>query len=607
MKRVFALILLLLILCGCTVENQEETTDTTAETLSAVEPTEPAGTYVPGSGMETETAGAVRVYDLGLADVYAMIPMGEDLVIFSGTENTTLTKLTGENRYVTASVSLNVRLDPEKSTLQVTEKGISYYDSGCLVTLGTGLKEISRVELAEDLVGEPAVSADRKRVYYCTEHYIWELTLETGISRMIKEVSETITTARGLLVEDTVLLCCLDTGEQIFLSTETGRTLGRCGGDITVTGSGEYWFAVVPEGQIDAYVFGTGEDKRMLLPETQCLYLEETNCLLTLSEEEAGIRVDCYDLESGVIRSVLTLDFAPVFFAGEEDLVYVLSAEGMLLRWDLAALPSGDDTVYATPRYTLENPDEEGYAQCAAAAEKIGSRYGVTILFGEDAVAEQSDDFDMTGEYMVPVILQELEKLEALLAVYPEGMLKAAVEDTTGGTLYICIVREVVGSAESGILDPVAGTQFWVGEDAYVAIAVGQETGNALYHQMYHAMEIRLMSNSNACYEWDSMNPSKFEYDYSYVLNQSREDDKYLEGKNRYFINTYSMSFPMEDRATILEYAMMEGNAEYFESSAMQEKLQTLCEGIREAYGLKKSPEVFLWEQYLEKSLAYTK
>ena len=52
---------------------------------------------------------------------------------------------------------------------------------------------------------------------------------------------------------------------------------------------------------------------------------------------------------------------------------------------------------------------------------------------------------------------------------------------------------------------------------------------------------------------------------------------------------------------------MTPGNEHYFQSKTMQAKLMQICLGIREAFGLKKSPEVFLWEQYLKDSLAYTK
>ena len=51
---------------------------------------------------------------------------------------------------------------------------------------------------------------------------------------------------------------------------------------------------------------------------------------------------------------------------------------------------------------------------------------------------------------------------------------------------------------------------------------------------------------------------------------------------------------------------MTEGNESLFRCETMQAKLRTLCEGIRKAFGLRKSPDTFLWEQYLEESLAYT-
>ena len=63
------------------------------------------------------------------------------------------------------------------------------------------------------------------------------------------------------------------------------------------------------------------------------------------------------------------------------------------------------------------------------------------------------------------------------------------------------------------------------------------------------------------------------------------------------------MSFPKEDRARILEYAMTPGHEALFQATQMQAKLSQLCQGIREAYGLKKAEETFLWEQYLQTPL----
>jgi hypothetical protein len=51
-----------------------------------------------------------------------------------------------------------------------------------------------------------------------------------------------------------------------------------------------------------------------------------------------------------------------------------------------------------------------------------------------------------------------------------------------------------------------------------------------------------------------------------------------------------------------MEYACMEGNAHYFQSEIMQNKLKTLCEGIRKAFWLEGYQEPLLWEQYLSRT-----
>ena len=131
-------------------------------------------------------------------------------------------------------------------------------------------------------------------------------------------------------------------------------------------------------------------------------------------------------------------------------------------------------------------------------------------------------------------------------------------------------------------------------------IAVGWYAERALYHELYHVMETRLLTDSTAFDRWDALNPKGFTYDLDYTANRSRQAEQYLQPTNRSFVDTYSMSYPKEDRARIMETAMCDGNEELFRSSTMQGKLRCLSQAIREAYGLKKSTETFRWEQYLK-------
>ena len=133
-----------------------------------------------------------------------------------------------------------------------------------------------------------------------------------------------------------------------------------------------------------------------------------------------------------------------------------------------------------------------------------------------------------------------------------------------------------------------------------MAIALGVPSEQALYHELFHVIETRILSESKAFDQWNDLNPAGFCYDYDYTANAQRDSGVYLFEDHRFFVDTYSMSFPKEDRARIMEYAMLPGMEDLFHSEGMQKKLKTLCHGIRDAYNLETYEAPLLWEQYLE-------
>ena len=82
-------------------------------------------------------------------------------------------------------------------------------------------------------------------------------------------------------------------------------------------------------------------------------------------------------------------------------------------------------------------------------------------------------------------------------------------------------------------------------------------------------------------------------YDESYLTDNDVE--------HIYFIDSYSKTYPTEDRARIIEYSMVPDayTYEYFESSHLQEKLDYLCDCIRECWNSSGWVGKTQWEQFL--------
>ena len=82
-KKWFALLLLALVLAGCSDQS-----DTTAPETTVAQPTVAGGLYAPGSALENYTAGAVKLYPLerGLYD--GIMPIGRDLLLLENKNGT---------------------------------------------------------------------------------------------------------------------------------------------------------------------------------------------------------------------------------------------------------------------------------------------------------------------------------------------------------------------------------------------------------------------------------------------------------------------------------------------------------------------------------------
>lgn len=609
MKKLLVLLAIaLFLLAGCTEEPPIQTTQATEPVETTVATTPDPGLYDPNSEVEAATGGALRSYPLGCDSGIGIAVMGEDILLLTSSQTgTTLTLLEGENCVRKAEITVAAPLYPDSGSFWCSEDGVVYYDSYscCVVRLDENLKETDRVSMPANMRGEPVIAPNGTDVYYCTQESVHALSLDTGISRLVRQQECMWQAVRQVVCGGDVLEWFVidnDGSSYVgYLSTDTGELMGKDAYVFSLKSWEQRYILQRTEGYLDEVLFDMGSGQQTLCLDMQeTLYgLPEVGGALTVQED----RLAWYDLETGYKTGCVTL--------GENANVYSVAAEGgylwllcyhsgsdedVLYRWEPESSPTGDDTVYTAPRYTEENPDTQGLAQLQAQADALGEQYGVRIALSADV--KQPWDYTLTYEYRVDTLRYALEALELGLRAYPEGFLKTAVEQTDCQTLCISLVRDISGDVD--------GLQYWVESDAFIAVEISDTVHQTLYHEVSHVLDNFIIARSYAYDDWEELNPAGVEYDYNYNEYQNRQDLFWTMGENRAFIDSYSMSYPKEDRARILEYAMIPGNEELFSSQAMQGKLLRICQGIRECFGYEKYQGEFLWEQYLQESLAYT-
>ena len=622
MRRFLIGLMAILLICSGCSQKEPVQSSATEQTAAPTVQTEPAvGLYDPDHLLEKQTGGALKAYPLesGYDDIAFM---GQDILAFSCSDGTTsLLRLEGDTCVVRSSTVLSGEISPRNKNVWAADNLLVYYSQAdnCLIILDKQFRETGNVMLPEVPLGTMTVSTDLTTLYYGTEAGIRALEIRSGISRMLRQGSYETLNILQPLMEDTLLMCQVEKAGSSyieFISTEHGQTVGTDSTMELLSAWQDRWFAMRSDGPVTELLYGEKDaPARSFLPEAEkqlCGALE-LDGVVAVSEAQQGLTLELYDLFAGTKRSVLNIKntdgISRILANAEDQSIWLLSFDAktgtnILCRWDTAATLVKDDTVYTAQRFTAQDPDKEGLTQCQEWADALNAQYGLEIGFAE--APKLPAEYEAVYEYQVSALRDGLAALEKALARFPEGFLEKIRKVSDNKDLHITLVRDVRYSNGAPTEDG-QGLQYWVKGNAYIALAADKNTEQNFYHQLCHVMETFVMAKTSAYDTWDTLNPEGFAYDGNYTDYSNRHDSTYLEGENRAFIDAYSMTFAKEDRATVMAYAMMEGNEELFQSEIMQAKLQKLCDGIRRAYKWRKDSREFPWEQYLKESMAYTK
>lgn len=612
MKR-FHVLLIACLLAGCTAHAQS--LDQTAYAHQAV------SLLDEGSTLEVSTKGAISCYPLGQLSYNNILSFSDSILLVASTEDTTFfQKLDSSTGVITNSLELPFPLIDNDPCLSIHGSSIVCHDTINQQTLVIDdlLQIICRIPDPDGLVGIPLLSEDRNTLYYCTAASIRALDIKSGISRVLKESTYPVQTVSEILLQDSVLHCRLEeAGNQrsLFLCTNTGNTLGVSDKIQHITSWETHFCASLEEGKNHPIIFGNSSNSQsLILPEygTSTFILSNPYQILSTVPLSAGkIQLNLYDLQtglrtaslnlsaSGIPRSAVSLSDGSIWFL-KYDENYGCDT---LYRWNPELSPIIDPMRYTSSHFTREAPDQPGIETCNDYVQKLVDTYGIDIRIFKGVNELQTADFRITYEHIPKVLMWELEQLEKNLNNYPEEFLQTIVQRFGG--LSICIARDTYSATSQCVPDRNCGSAlFWNGSSPCIVLVAGFDTQKGLHHSLCHLIDTIVLGGSSAYDTWDQNNPTGFSYDYDYVANEARNSTAFLLDSNRYFVDMYSMSFPKEDRARIMEYAMTSEHSTLFQTEAMQNKLRTICVGIREAFHMEQCTDTFLWEQYLHKPLA---
>ena len=600
MKKWIAIALvLLLLLSGCGANPHTQVDDETAANRQDSDQPQRVSLYDPDSQAEKDSNGAVRAYPLGDGSYTGLMIFGTKLLVIS--QGGEMTLLQGELGEVVATITTDLSESWGSTDLSANNHSCAYFVSAQreVVVLDEQLRVSARIQLPEDMRGNPLIQLKRGEIFYCTEDQVRAINIQTGISRMVRSHSVMTQELLGSYFDDS-LIACMVTDQQgnqniLYLDTQTGQELDKKATWNRMYTWDQSYYVRMPQSEGGQVVFGDrgGVMMRLDATEQQMFPTLEIQGVVGSTADEAGLSVSYYDLQTGKRA-------AQVKLVGHETLTNVvcdgnylwLLADKTLYRWDVKESSLKDETVYTSQMYTEETPDVEGLENCRSRADELENHYGFTLDMYRDA-QKNGSQYGAQTEFQVDSINQTLDVVEKVLAKLPEGFLEIT------GDVRVSLVRSMKDGQTSEL--------YWQDGACHIILA-GADVEEALMLGIGTAVDTRVLGNSFDYDTWDELNPWWFDYTYDYEENLQRNNpENCLEGSNRYFTDVTAMSFPTEDRARLFANALMDDNAQMFEASPIQKKLRAICIAIREAYDYQKDTQIFTWEQYLKKPIAPSK
>lgn len=336
---------------------------------------------------------------------------------------------------------------------------------------------------------------------------------------------------------------------------------------------------------------------------------------------ENGLRL--YDLDRNLLLAQLP---QPYTQSGVHFDIAALCADGFMV---LTGTSDDDLTVrFYLWRYTQAPLDqaagivatsmEKIRGENDAAASGIEKTFGIRVRLRREGLAFGNTTYYGTLCDDELTITEGLRKLEAFLAKLPPMLLKDALLDEYTN-LGFYLTGPILPRGTEGISSAAGLSSDHRGERYIIFDAYDESVSTTLAHEFMHLLEDKLEERDLATgistlTGFENLSPSGYQnggYNYGYhdADGYQLSDRAYTwEADNAadqplrvWYIDSYSRSYPLEDRARIFENLFTAGDSlpECFQSPHLMAKAKYLCALIREAFPRLASGPAPIWEKHI--------
>lgn len=371
----------------------------------------------------------------------------------------------------------------------------------------------------------------------------------------------------------------------------------------------------------DGYFLGRAErPMAFVLTEqysTVSMLSEPARLFATSYGEDGVVTLRLYDLDGSFLSAcTMPQEIAGVFgdpvWSAADGGYYLAAIEqtgrDLLLFWDFSAPVSGE-SLQLTPAYEQENSVGTALPETLYnRATNLSETYGVTVRIA-DLCDTTVNEFAVAQELDADYVTAGLDMLEQVLACYPEGFfsqLRYGSQQSLEIQLSGALTKTTLTPGSTGFTSFTGFTAEREGKTVIVVnIAAPGSITQTMHHEIMHVIDNKLSFaarlREDALYSeagWTALNPTGFAYADDY---NDLPADFYNDGYDMWFTELYSRTFAKEDRATIMEYAMVGSDWMFTAAPGRLAKLDYLCRCIRDAFDTTGWPAYTVWEYTLSR------